>query len=165
MRADVTRVQVEALVLHLRTMLGDDDIHDQLLLDSLEGQTDLFEMAGRLLDWIENDEGTKAALVSQIQDRNDRKSRAEKRIDAYRETLRGLMEAAGIDKLPLPEATVTLRKVAPKPVVTDPEALPDALCKITRKPDMAAIKAAVIDQPLPGVALDNGGVSLTIRRK
>lgn len=164
MRQDLTRIQVEAVVTFLRDALGDEP-DEQLLLDSLEGETNLFEMCSRILRWIEDDEGIRAALVSQIQDRNDRKARAESRIETYRDGLRALMETAGLDKLPLPEATVTLRKVAPKPIVTDVEQLPDALCKITRKPDMAAIKAAVINENLPGVALDNGGVSLTIRRK
>lgn len=163
MRIDLTKIQVTAIVAMLRDDLGEDD--DALKLDTLEGETDLFEISSRILNQIENEEGVKAALVSQIQDRNERKARAEKRIETYRLGLRSLMEAAELDKLPLPEATVTLRKVAPKPIVTDETLLSDALCKITRQPDMAAIKAIPDPAALPGIALDNGGVSLTIRRR
>lgn len=163
MRVDLTKMQVAAIVTMLRDDLGEDD--DALKLDTLEGETNLFEISSRILNQIENEEGVKAALVSQIQDRNERKARAEKRIETYRLGLRSLMEAAELDKLPLPEATVTLRKVAPKAIVTDETLLPDALCKITRKPDMAAIKAIPDPAALPGISLDNGGISLTIRRR
>lgn len=161
MRHDLTIMQVKAVLNMLRDDLGEDD--DRLKLDMLEGETNIFELTRRLLDNIEQDEGAKAALITQIQDRNERKARAEHRIEAHRLAIRALMEAAELDKLPLPEATVTLRKLPPKPIVTDEAALPDAFVKITRKPDMAAIKAA--NDPVPGTALDNGGVSLTIRRK
>jgi len=47
--------------------------------------------------------------------------------------------------------------------VVDENLLPDELCRITRKPDMAAIKQ--LETIIPGLAMDNGGTSLTIRRK
>ena len=50
-----------------------------------------------------------------------------------------------------------------KPVVVDENLLPDELCRVTRKPDMAAIKQ--LNELIPGVTMDNGGTSLTIRRK
>ncbi len=62
-------------------------------------------------------------------------------------------------------ATLSIRDVAPKAVVTDEAAVPDEYCRIVRKPDMAAIKAGLDTGPIDGVSLDNGGVSLTIRRK
>jgi len=160
MRHDLTILQVRAIM----TMLGDELADDEeLKLDTLEGETDLFELVRKLLDRIERAEGDKAVLVSQIQDRNERKARAEKRIDAHRTAIMALMEAAEIDRLPLPEATCSLRKIAPKPVVVDENLLPDELCRITRKPDMAAIKQ--LETIIPGLAMDNGGTSLTIRRK
>lgn len=160
MRVDLTRAQVSAVVLMLRDQFEDDE---QLLLDTLEGETDLFECARKLLDGIEADEGDKSVLAEQIEARQARKSRADARITARREALAALMEAGGLDKLPLPEATVSLRKVAPKPVVTDADALPDAFCTFVRKPNLSAIKGA--ETLPPGCALDNGGVSLTVRRK
>jgi len=164
MRADLTAIQVRAILDHLRDSLGMEP-DEQLLFDTLEGETDAFEMIAKLLSWIERDEGDKAALVQQISDRTERKGRAEKRIEVRREAIMAIMECAGVDKWQLPEASLSLRHVPPKPIVTDETLLPDALCRITRKPDMAAIKAAVITEPLPGVAFDNGGLSLTIRRK
>lgn len=164
MRADITAIQVKAVLTHLRDAIGEEP-DEQLVLDTLEGETDAFELVAKLLNGIERDEGDVNALDGQIADRRERRLRCEKRIDGRRDAIMAVMECAGLDKLPLPEATLSIRKVAPKAIVTDAEALPDALCKITRKPDMAAIKAAVISEPLPGVSFDNGGTSLTIRRK
>lgn len=146
----------------VKAMLPDDD-DDRLLHDSLEGLTDLHDYAATLLSMNEDDEGIVNALSEQITDRKARQDRTKRRIEARRDMLKALMELAGIDKLALPEATVSKRDVAPKLIVTDESVLPDSLCKITRKPDMAAIKAYGL--LVPGLAYDNGGVSITVRRK
>lgn len=165
MRIDLTRMQVAAVVAHLRDMLGEEP-DEQLLADSLEGETDLYEMSRRILDWIEAEEGNQFALKTQIEDRQARKKRSEDRVAAHRQTLMALMECASLDKLTLPEATLSLRNVPPKPIVTDEDALPDEFVKLIRKPDMAAIKAGVeAGRAVSGVSFDNGSLSLTVRRK
>ena len=160
MRYDLTKIQVQHVVNNMRDVFEDDD---QLRLDTLEGETDLFEIAKRLLDDMERDEGDKAILAEQMDSRKVRRDRCDARIKARREAIAALMDCAGLDKLPLPEATLSLRKMAPKAVVIDAEALPDDMCTFTRKPNLAAIKEA--DTLPTGVAMDNGGVSLTVRRK
>lgn len=161
MRHDLTVKQVHSVM----TMLGDELADDETLkLDTLEGETDLFELCRKLLDNIENAEGEIDVLTAQMAARKERRDRAATRIEAHRRAIMALMECAQLDKLPLPEATCSLRKLAPKAIVTDAALLPDALCKIERKPDMAAIRACPDVAGLPGIALDNGGTSLTIRR-
>lgn len=163
MRADLTAIQVKGVMLNLREMLGEEEADEQLVLDTLEGETDLFEITRKLLDRIEADEGDKAILAEQMDSRKVRRDRCDARIKARREAIMALLECAGVDKLPLPEATLSLRKLTPKAVVTDPDALPDELCTFTRKPNLTAIREA---SELPaGCAMDNGGLSLTIRRK
>lgn len=164
MRADITAIQVKAVMDMLGDQLADDD---DLKLDTLEGETDLFEIVRKLLDRIEMDEGYKASLVSQIQDRNERKARVEKRIDAHRTAITALMECAQLDKLPLAEATLSLRKLSPKVVVTDENALPPEFVRTTTRPDLSAIKAGLESgAAVPGATLSNGGQpSLTIRRR
>lgn len=159
-RLDLTRLQVEAIAAHLRDQLGEDE---RAYLDTLEGETDLLEWVRRLLGRIESDEGHIAALDEQMSDRKARKDRAAERIKHNREAIMALLDCARLDKLILPEATLSVRAVPPKAIVTDEEAVPDEFCRITKKPDMAAIKAA--EGPIPGVTFDNGGQSLTIRRK
>jgi hypothetical protein len=163
MRVDLTKIQVGAVVAMLRDWAGEDD---RLLHDTLEGETDLFEIVSRLLNEIEADEGVKLALAEQINDRTLRKGRADMRIKGHREAICALLECASLDKLQLPEATLSVRKVPPKAIVTDEAAVPDEFCKVTREPDLTAIKAGVeAGAVIDGVSFDNGGTSLTIRRK
>jgi hypothetical protein len=163
MRLDLTKIQIEAVAAMLADALEDDE---RYYLDMLEGETDLYEWVRRLLERIEEDQGVLAALAEQIADRQARKLRASDRVDANREAIMALLQCARLDKLTLPEATLSVRRVPPKPIVTDEAAVPDDLCKVTRRPDMTAIKAGVESGAvIPGVSLDNGGNSLTIRRK
>ena len=163
MRIDLTKMQVAAIVTMLRDELGEDD--DQLLLDTLEGETDLFELVTRLLNQIEAEDGVIAALKSQIDDRTARKLRSEQRKEGHRNAILALMEAARQEKLTLPEATISVRAIAPKPIFPNVDLVPDEFCKFDRKLDRDKLKA-VDPTALPSWAtMDNGGTSLTIRRK
>lgn len=163
MRIDLTKMQVSAIAAMLRDELAEDE---QLYLDTLEGETDLYEITRKLLGEIERDEGDQAVLAKQIDARATRKKRLEDRVKTHRTAIMALLECANLDKLVLPEATLSVRKVPPKPIVTDEAQVPDELCKFTRKPDMAAIKAEVeAGRAVSGVSFDNGGQSITIRRK
>jgi hypothetical protein len=160
-RMALTQSQVAAVAL----MLADSD-DEQLKLDTLEGQTDLFEITRYLLGKVEEDEGVISALAEQISDRQARKQSAENRIKRRREAMMALIQAAKLEKLTLPEATLSVRAVAPKPLVTDEAAVPDEYCKVIRKPDLTAIKAGMESGAvISGVSTDNGGYSLTVRRK
>lgn len=162
-RIDLTKIQVSAVATHLRDAMGDDE---QLYLDTLEGETDLYELVRLLLEKIEEDEGNQAKLAEQIADRTLRKQRAGNRIAVHREAIMALLHCAQIDKLTLPEATLSVRDVPPKAIVTDEAAVPQAFKKATWKPDMAAIKAGLESgATIEGVSLDNGGTTLTVRRK
>lgn len=162
-RLDLTRIQIQAIAAHLHDELGEDE---RAWLDLLEGETDLFEWVRRLLGRIEEDDGVQADLAKQIANRTVRKNRAAERVKAARQAIQALLECAKLDKLTLPEATVSVRDVPPKPIVTDEAAVPDDFCKVTRRPDMTAIKSGVeAGAEIPGVSFDNGGTALTIRRK
>lgn len=162
-RLDLTKIQVSAVAAMLHDQLAEDE---RFYLDTLEGETDLYELTRLLLNRIEDDEGLQAQLAVQIADRTARKKRASERVEHNRDALKALLECAGLDKLTLAEATLSVRNVPPKAIVTDEAAVPDDFCKFTRKPDMAAIKAGVeAGAAVPGVSFDNGGTSLTIRRK
>jgi hypothetical protein len=162
-RLDLAKIQVGAVAAMLHDVLTEDE---RLYLDTLEGETDLYELVRKLLAQVEEDEGVQAILAEQIADRTARKQRAGERVKHNREAIMALIQCANLDKLTLPEATLSVRAVPPKAIVTDEAAVPDELCKFTRKPDLTAIKAEVeAGAVVPGVSLDNGGNSLTIRRK
>lgn len=163
MRLDLTKMQVGAVAAALHDALTEDE---RLYLDTLEGETDLYELVRRLLEQVEEDEGIQTFLAEQISDRQSRKQRAAERVKHNREAIMALIQCAQLDKLVLAEATLSVRDVPPKPIVTDEAAVPDDFCKFTRKPDMAAIKAGVeAGAVIEGVSFDNGGTTLTIRRK
>ena len=135
----------------------------ELLADMVEGCTDLHELASRLHDQYADSVGMMAVTAERIKDLQARKKRFTARMDSYKAAVARLMDAAKTKKLELPEATYSLSQRKPKRVVTDESALPDKFCKITRKPDMAAIKAA--EKMPPGVTMDNGGETITVRTK
>jgi hypothetical protein len=77
-----------------------------------------------------------------------------------------LLESTGKDKLTLPEATVSVSRHGPSPIVNDEQAVPDTFCKFTRRPDMKAIKAALEDgKYIPGVHMTNGTQNLVVRTR
>ena len=116
----LTQQQVSAVAL----MLQDSD-DEQLKLDTLEGETRLFELTRYLLERIEEDEGAIKELNEQIEARQSRKVAAGNRIKRRRQTIEALLDCARLDKLTLPEATISVRAVPPKAVVTDEAAVPD----------------------------------------
>jgi len=161
MRYDLTAQQVAAVV----AMLPDDG-DEQLRADMLEGETDLYEFASKLLAHNEDDEGIVNALAEQIDDRKVRQDRAKVRIAHRRDMLKALLDIAGIDKLALPEATVSKRDIAPKPIFPNIDLIPDEFCRFDRKIDRDKIKALDLSAGLPSWAtMDNGGTSITVRRK
>ena len=144
------------------------ELDEQLKLSTLEGETELNEIVSALLAESEDDEGMIGAIKAQVDVRKERIDRIQQRIDARRKAIMSLMDCAQITKLPLPEATVSIRSLPPKPKIVDEQALPNAFTfEVTsRKPDKEAIDAALErSEQVPGVVMFNGGESLTVRRK
>jgi hypothetical protein len=162
LHADLVKAQINAL-LHEYPELTDDET---LLLDTLEGETDLTEFARQLVQ----EEGFLKALAAGVADYigtlEKRKRTLEHRADMRRDLLLRLMELAHVSKLPLPEASVSVRaKARSLEGHANPDELPDDLVRITRTPNRLAIKEAIeAGRDVPGYRLDNGGVSLSIRR-
>lgn len=142
------------------------ELDEQLKLSTLEGETELTEIVSLLLSENEDDEGNIGQVKGQIQARQERIARFERRIESRRNAIISLMDTAQTTKLPLPEATVSLRTLKARPKVFDPDLLPDGFYSTVKKPDHEAIQAAFErGQPIPGVTITNGGSSLTVRRK
>lgn len=165
MRTDLTRIQVETVMRTLHDAFEDDE---RAKLDTLEGETDLFDIVGRLLEGIENDEGDMATLAAQMEARKVRKDRAAVRVKARRAAIADLMAVAEVAKLSLPEATLSVRQTEAKLVVNDPTAVPDQYTVSKPVPSMALIGAAFTpDTPnLPNwLRVEDARLSLTVRRK
>lgn len=165
MRIDLTLAQINGLKLNLADQFEEDE---RGWLDALEGETDAFELVRRLLDRLEREEGDRNALTQQMEDRKARRDRCDARIKAQRDTIMAVMACANIDKLPLPEATLSVRSVAASLKVNDPKAVPDEYTVPDPKPDLAKIKAQFTtdSDALPNwLRVEPERPSLTIRRK
>lgn len=162
----IAKAQIGSVLEALSHFLSDDD--EALKLDMLEGETSLNEIVSRLLADNEDDEGTMSNLDAQIDVRAARKERIGNRIEARKKAITSLMDCARITKLPLPEATVSLRTIQPRAKVVDVNEVPDAFVtkSVVRKPNLDLINEAIErGETIPGVVMTNGQASLSVRRK
>lgn len=163
MRLDLTLIQLDMIKRHLADEFQDDE---RGWLDTIEGETDALEIVRKLLDGIEADEGDDAVLAEQVKARQARQQRCKARIAARRLSIMAIMEAGGLKKLPLPEATLSLGTTKAKLAVNDPAAVPAEYGDTIVKPSMEKIKAAFTGNgPLPNwLRAEDPRPSLTIRR-
>lgn len=174
----------------LDKMAGGEELDDQLILDSIEGESDLIELLEQFDRDILDMDATQRGLASVIKDLTDRKSRIKRGMEAKRNLILAAMLKLDLPRLPIATGTYTVRKTARKPIVTDETELP-SIYFVTPEPpppavDMKALTAALQDREkeierrrallkgaemlelpdeIPGATLDNGGVSISCRRK
>lgn len=168
MDSPMVRITRDA-VTNILNLLGEED-DERLKLDTLEGETPLFDFIQLLMDGIEHDEGVIEQLGQQIAARKVRAERAGLRIEQRKNLILSLMETARLSKIPLPEATVWTSERKPTFKVTDVEQLPKGYFTIetvrTRKPNKDKIAAAFEKGVLlAGVTKTNGMTVLNTRRK
>ena len=151
---------IEALLAEY-PVLAEDDV---MRADMFEAETDLHGIIIKLLDASREASSMADAIKIRMQEITVRKARYERKEEAFRALIQKILEHADIKKLELPEATLSLRSIAPAPFVTDPALIPEDCTRIKREPDMKAIKAAIEEgREVPGTAMSNGKISLTIR--
>lgn len=151
-------------VAELRAMLGDAD--PDLIHDVLEGQTDVFELMDWALGKIADEETFQEAIASRISSLKERSKGSEGRVARLRGVLDALMGSTGERTVRRPEATVSLMVRKPAILEVDESLLPDQFWKETRTVSRSAINEAIKNgEVVAGVTMDNGGYSLTIRRK
>jgi hypothetical protein len=145
--------------------LGHDGDED-LLLDSIEGETSLLEVLDKLLVGIVADEGLAAGAHVAATEMEHRAERFERRAAAARTVMEQAMLIAELEKLERPAATLSIVRRAPKAEITEEADIPAEFWKagdpkLDRKALLAALKEG---RAVPGAALSNSAPSLTIRR-
>jgi hypothetical protein len=135
--------------------------------DTIEGETNLHEAIRAVLLSIEEDQALVDGIDARMADLTARCSRIALRIEAKRGLIEEAMQAGEIKKLETDIATVSLRAIPPKLIITDEAQIPqNYLIPQPPKIDKASVKDALANStPVPGAELSNGGVGLTIRRK
>jgi hypothetical protein len=139
---------------------------DELTNDMVEGETSILEAIDRALVDIDENEAMAFGLASKIAEFSARKSRCESRVERVRTLIEQALVTANIPSLKTVTATLSVKSVPPKPIVTDEAEIPAAFWK---SPDPVLDKKAINDavkagQSIPGVSMTNGSTSLQIRR-
>lgn len=176
------RLEVRATVEWLRVHYPDLEDDERAWIDTIEGETDVKEVAAKL---IERSLECKS-MTTGIKERADALAARKKRLEEQEKSLRGaaliLLQEAGLKKLELSEATLSVRDLPSRLVVTDESKLPAACFETIQKVVMDKVKTAleafeadkatramtdpaVLAETFPGVEWSNGGASLTVRTK
>lgn len=137
----------------------------KLILDMIEGETDLAEACCVVLEETMEDETLLAGTESMIKTLQERKSRLERSIESRRGIILMAMEKAGLQTIKGPLATLSVRPTLPKVNISDEALIPSRFWKPSDpKLDKSALKEALdAKETIPGASLSNGGVSLSIR--
>ena len=166
--SDVSRtlyLQGEAsrsLLANIRDVIGDDE---DMAFVAVEGETGLIEAISAAVDRMAELKAHCEALEIQIKNLKERHSRFEEQASRIKAAIHVAMGHAELRKLELPQATLSVRAVAPSVEVTD-EALIPAQFWVTQDPklDKKALLAALkAKEQVPGAQLSNGGETLAIR--
>lgn len=146
---------------------GDDA---ELVADTIEGETNLREAIGVALEEIDEWTVLHDGLEAKIARDQTRLSIIDKRVDRVRAAIERALIASELPMpLQLPTATISLSKRKPQAVIDDEALIPARFFTQPEPPapklDKKALAAALAEGTLPGAHLDNGSVSLTVRRK
>ena len=159
------------LLANIRTIIGDDE---EAVSDAVEGETDLMEAIDRAVAQMDECDILLEGIKKKLDDLATRKKATEKQQDHIRAAIEQALALLDLTKpLRRPSMTLSLRKTPPGVVVTEEAAIPARFWKQRPAPDPTLDKKALADalkalgkgETIPGAELDNGGVSLSIRRK
>lgn len=163
-RLDLVTREIGQIADELRSLCIDDE---RLFLDMLTGESSIEEVMRALFNQMEREEGVAEALTVQMAERKARRDFAERRIEKVRDGMLRIMKAASLDKLPLPEATISVRSVPAKLFVAETEAVPADYLKPNPRPDMELVRRDFADvDMLPNwIRREPAGLGISVRRK
>jgi hypothetical protein len=159
---ELIRRAVESLMLEYPELKDD----DELRTTAIEGETDTFEVLADLLSNIRECQTMFEAIGERIETLRRRLSRFERRGEFQRKLAQRIMEAAGLRKAVLPEATLSIRPSPQAVRIIHPEFIPEEFWRVTREPNVSQIKAALkAGLDVPGASLNNAADTLAILTK
>ena len=150
----------------IRTAHPELDGDPEFAAEVFSAETDIEGVLAKLVS-MALDAGSRAeAMATRVIELRMRQDRHELKEEKLRSLILNVMERAGLPKVQLTEATLSVRHIPPAPIVVDEGLLPDECVKVIRKPDMGAIRDCIeAGQAIPGVVLSNGRSSLAVRTK
>lgn len=154
---------IAAISADLADMLGD-DFDAETFWDTLDGETDVLDIADRLISQRAEAKALHSAAKAQAKDLTARAQRMEARAHAIDRALFSLLDATGQKKMERPGATVSRRTGSLSVNITDESAVPSQLCKTVVAPDKTAIKKQIeAGEIVPGAELVRGPDGVTVR--
>ena len=161
--------ETQAAILLRENIIAELGPDEQLIADSIEGETRLHEIIAMLAREAIRRKQMAEAMKSIIEDNRARKDRHERAAEAIRGAISRAMTSVDLPKIDQPDMTISARISAPSPKCTSLDMLPDALkrTKIEISADMAKIADHIADTgEIPaGVVMTNGQPILTLRTK
>jgi len=154
--------RIEMLLYAFASEFEDDS---DLLVHSLSGETDFFEIMNRIYQLKAGAEEAVIGIKSREVDLKARRERLERKSDALKGMMLSLMKTAQQSKVELFEATLSVRKGSTSVEIVDANDLPSQLCRLVFQPDKKAIKEHIeAGEDVPGARLVVGDDGLTIKR-
>lgn len=136
MNPDILRAEIARTAEYLAPYCDGDE---QLFLDMLEGETDLFRIVGRIHEQTARDDEMLVGIAAREANLKERKQRIGERVKASKAVIGKFLRAAQLARLELPEVTYSVRDGKPSLVVTDADAVPDEYRRVKSEPDKTAI--------------------------
>jgi hypothetical protein len=163
-------IQVEAakkLIASLHDMDATDDA--ELVADAIEGETGLIEALDAALAEIDECDILISGLDEKIKAFDARKKQQKDRAERIRALIEQALVSTDVQSLRLPSATISLSRRAPGLVITNEADIPARFWVEQERPapklDKKALADALKAGDVPGASLDNGSLSLTVRRR
>ena len=153
----------------LSEIVDEDDA--ETLRDMIEGETELHEAIETCFNSMQTDLELVTGIKARIDDLSARKTRFEQAAGRKRALIEQAFVIGQLEKMPLAEATLSLRKVPPGLDIEDESVIPAKYWKaqdprLDRAELLKAVKEAAKEgESIPGVKLGEAGVSLTVRKK
>lgn len=137
---------------------------EELLKDTLEGNTRFNELMEHFLNQMRENETLAEAISQRIGKLRERQTRLTHRAQFYRSLMQRMMDFAGIKSIALPEGKISVVNSPEKVIITDESAIPDAFMRVTKEPNKTAIKNALKSGSIiSGATLSNGGTTIQVR--
>ena len=156
------RAHIDALR-HSHPQIANEE--DQWLL-TLESETELHEFLARIVARMQDTDAKIDGIGNLIATLKARSDRLEQRSDAMRALAFKVLVQAGVKKLELVAATLSIRAGQPRVIITDEARLPEQFVRIKREPDKHLIASHLkAGEPVPGAELSNSEPTLAVRVK
>lgn len=161
---DASFVRAEiAKLLEAYPDLADDET---LRADTIEAETNAHRLIERALLEQRAAETMVEAIKLREAELYARRGRFERKSAAMKALIKNVMRAADLEKLPLPDATLSITKPRTSVFVRDVNELSQGFYRLKREPVTAAIRQALeAGDDVPGAELTQGEAGLMIRSK